>query len=168
MGICETNVTHTNIIKHKKMRQPFNAKIREIKHFDNNISLNTLSQTDIMNFRFNKPSKNTPLYKYKSKYGKKEEQTTLLSETLYNSFDKNKKNSMDITNIEENLNESSSQVFEIISDGKMDKDKLKLSSDKTTIDNYLEYIDNGDDDLKNSKVDINNVYNSKKTDKKNY
>ena len=72
-----------------------------------------------------------------------------------------KKNSREITNVEETLNESSSQVFEIIADGKMDKDKVKQSTDKTTIDNYIEYIDNKEEEFKDTKVDIYNIYNNK-------
>ena len=163
MGICESDYSEKNIISHKKQLQPFHAPIRSQKNFNNNFSLNNLSQTDIVSFKYSKPSKQVRLYKYKGTYDKKEEQTTLLSESLYNSFIHNQKNnSRDITNIEETLNESSSQVFEIITDGKMDKDRVKQSTDKTTIDNYIEYIDDKETDLKNSKIDINNAYQNKK------
>ena len=51
-----------------------------------------------------------------------------MTESLFemnNSMNKTReKYSRDTTNIEETLNESSSQVFEIISDGKLDKDKV--------------------------------------------
>ena len=59
------------------------------------------------------------------------------------------------------MNESSSQVFEFISDGKMDKNMVKQSTDKTTIDNYIEYIDNQEEDFKNSKINIKNIYQNK-------
>ena len=55
-----------------------------------------------------------------------------------------------------------SQVFEIITDGKMDKDMIKQSTDKTTIDNYIEYVDDKETNLKNSKIDISNAYQNKK------
>ena len=88
--------------------------IKELEKFDN-YSLSTLSQTDIISIKKAKPPKKVGLYKYKGTYGKKEEQTTLLSESLYNSF--NRKNSRELTGVSETLNESSSQVFEFISDG---------------------------------------------------
>ena len=167
MGICESNYTEKKIIPTRKKRQPFHAPIRSQGKLPNNYSSNNLSQTDIISFKKPKLSNQVKLYKYKGTYGKKEEQTTLLSETLYDSFTNNKKrNSKDVTNIEETLNESSSQVFEIISNGKMDKDMVKQSTDKTTIDNYIEYIDNQENNLKNSKVDINNAYQNKKKKKK--
>ena len=168
MGICETNDTWKNKFEEtKKMPQPFNAPIRPINNF-NNYTLSTLSQTDIMSFKFNNQSKPTGIYKYKSKYGKKDGMTTLLSESLYNSFADNKiRNTREITSIEENMNESTSQVFEIISNGRVDKDKVILSTDETTLDNYIEYINNNEPDIKKSKFDINNIYNKKKQKKKN-
>ena len=88
-----------------------------------------------------------------------------MTESLYNSLSNIKEgNSKDnINSIDETLNESSSQVFEIIADGKMDEDKVKQSTDETTIDNYIEYIGNKNDDIKKNKIDI---YNSKKLKKK--
>ena len=159
MGICESNSSEKYIIKPKKQKQPFHAPIRSVEKFDNNYSLSTLSQTDIISIKKAKPPKKVGLYKYKGTYGKKEEQTTLLSESLYNSF--NRKNSRELTGVSETLNESSSQVFEFISDGKMDKSMVKKSNDKTTIDNYIEYIDNTNE-IKNTKIDL---YSNKKQDK---
>ena len=88
-----------------------------------------------------------------------------MTESLYNSLSNIKEgNSKDnINSIDETLNESSSQVFEIIADGKMDEDKVKQSTDETTIDNYIEFIGNKNDDIKKNKIDI---YNSKKLKKK--
>ena len=160
MGICESNYSEKYIVKPKhKKKQPFHAQIRSVKKFDDNYSLSTLSQTDVISLKKAKSTKKVGLYKYKGTYGKKEEQTTLLSESLYNSF--NKKNSRENTGVEETLNESSSQVFEFISDGKMDKNMVKKSTDKTTIDNYIEYIDNKEEDIKNSKINIKNIYQNK-------
>ena len=159
MGICETNDTGKNIIERRRWSQPFHAPIRSTIQINNSMSF---SQADIMSFKNNKSSKPTLLYKYRGSYGKKDGHTTLISENLYNSFsDIRKKNSREITNVEETLNESSSQVFEIIADGKMDKDKVKQSTDKTTIDNYIEYIDNKEEEFKDTKVDIYNIYNNK-------
>ncbi len=88
-----------------------------------------------------------------------------MTESLFemnNSMNKTReKYSRDTTNIEETLNESSSQVFEIISDGKLDKDKIKKINDKSTIDNYIEYIDNTNE-IKNTKIDL---YSNKKQEK---
>ena len=164
MGICESDYSEKNIISNKKHLQPFHAPIRSQENFNNNnFSLNALSQNDIVSFKYSKPKNQVQLYKYKGTYGKKEEQTTLLTESLYNSFTHNQRNnSRDVTNIEETLNESSSQVFEIITDGKMDKDMIKQSTDKTTIDNYIEYVDDKETELKNSKIDISNAYQNKK------
>ena len=38
---------------------------------------------------------------------------------------------------------------------------VKQSTDKTTIDNYIEYIDNQEEDIKNSKINIKNIYQNK-------
>ena len=168
MGICESgaNTPHKNNVLTKKRLQPFHAPIHSEKAFQNltnNNGLSILSQTDIMSYRELKKEKPI-VYKYKSTYGKNDEQTTLMTESLYNSMSNirevNSKNN--INSIDETLNESSSQVFEFISDGKMDKSMVKKSNDKTTIDNYIEYIDNKEEDIKNSKVDINNIYQNKK------
>ena len=40
---------------------------------------------------------------------------------------------------------------------------MKQSTDETTIDNYIEFIGNKNDDIKKNKIDI---YNSKKLKKK--
>ncbi len=39
---------------------------------------------------------------------------------------------------------------------------IKQSTDKTTIDNYIEYVDDKETELKNSKIDISNAYQNKK------
>ena len=169
MGICESgaNTPHKNNVLTKKRLQPFHAPIHSEKAFQNltnNNGLSILSQTDIMSYRELKKEKPI-VYKYKSTYGKNDEQTTLMTESLYNSMSNiravNSKNN--INSIDETLNESSSQVFEIISDGKMDENKVKQSTDETTIDNYIEYIGKKNDDTKKNKIDI---YNSKKLKKK--
>ena len=146
MGICESeanNPKKENVLTKKRL-QPFHAPIRSQKIFQNlpkNNDLNILSQADIISHKEHNQTKPI-IYKYKSTYGKNNEQTTLVTESLYNSLSNIKKeNSKDnINSIDETLNESSSQVFEIIADGKMDEDKVKQSTDETTIDNYIEYI----------------------------
>ena len=169
MGICESgaNTPHKNNVLTKKRLQPFHAPIHSEKDFQNltkNNGLSILSQTDIMSYRELKKEKPI-VYKYKSTYGKNDEQTTLMTESLYNSLSNIKAgiSKDNINSIDETLNESSSQVFEIISDGKMDENKVKQSTDETTIDNYIEYIEKKNDDTKKNKIDI---YNSKKFKKK--
>ena len=169
MGICESEANNPKKEKvlAKNRLQPFYAPIRPQKIFQNlpkNNGLSILSQTDIISHKEHKKTKPI-IYKYKSTYGKNNEQTTLMTETLYNSLSNSKLgNSKDnINSINETLNESSSQVFEIIADGKMDEDKVKQSTDETTIDNYIEYIGNKNDDIKKNRIDI---YNSKKLKKK--
>ena len=169
MGICESeanNPKKENVLTKKRL-QPFHAPIRSQKKFENlpkNNGLSILSQTDIISYKEHKQIKPI-IYKYKSTYGKNDEHTTLMTESLYNSLSNikagNSKNN--INSIDETLNESSSQVFEIIADGKMDEDKVKQSTDETTIDNYIEFIGNKNDDIKKNKIDI---YNSKKLKKK--
>ena len=169
MGICESeanNPQKKNVLAKNRL-QPFHAPIHNQKIFQNlptNNGLSILSQTDIISHKEHNQTKPI-IYKYKSTYGKNNEQTTLVTESLYNSLSNIKKeNSKDnINSIDETLNESSSQVFEIIADGKMDEDKVKQSTDETTIDNYIEYIGNKNDDIKKNRIDI---YNSKKLKKK--
>ena len=158
MGICESNDTGKNSFVEKRKSQPFHAPIYyKTSSFQNN-NLSFLSQASIISHKQSKPI----LYKYRSTYGKNDEQTTLMTESLYNSLYSGNKTLNNFESIDETLNESSSQVYEIISDGKMDEDKLKQSTDKTTIDNYIEYIENNSQDKKQSKIDI---YNNKKQKK---
>ena len=157
MGICESNDTGKNSFIEKRKSQPFHAPIYyKTSTFNNNLSF--LSQASIISHKQSKPI----LYKYRSTYGKNDDQTTLMTESLYNSLYSGSKTLNNFESIDETLNESSSQVYEIISDGKMDEDKVKQSTDKTTIDNYIEYIGNNSQDIKKSKVDI---YNNKKQKK---
>ena len=52
MGICESNYSEKYIMKPKhKKKQPFHAPIRSVQKFDNNYSLSTLSQTDIISIK---------------------------------------------------------------------------------------------------------------------
>jgi len=168
MGICESeanNPKKENVLTKKRL-QPFHAPIRSQKKFENfpkNNGLSILSQTDIISNKEHKQMKPI-IYKYKSTYGKNDEHTTLMTESLYNSLSniKSRNSKENITSIDETLNESSNQVFEIISDGKIDEDKVKQSTDETTIDNYIEFIENKTYYTKKNKLDI---YNTKKIKK---
>ena len=165
MGICESSDLTQNTLLFKKELQPYNARIDSTEDFSQNNQQSIFSQPNALNNRDIKKQKSIFLYKYQSRYGKNDEQTTLMTESLFemnNSMNKTReKYSRDTTNIEETLNESSSQVFEIISDGKLDKDKIKKINDKSTIDNYIEYIDNTNE-IKNTKIDL---YSNKKQEK---
>ena len=113
----------------------------------------------------------SPLYKYNGTYYKKDEQTSimtlslqelqgnsLLNSKINNSLENNMSNNNSIynTRIEEFDNESSSsnEVIEIINNGKMDENMIQKSTDKTTIDNYNEFIRKNEKFEKNNKVDI--------------
>ena len=165
MGICESSDLAQNTLLFKKELQPYNARIDSTEDFSQNNQQSIFSQPNTLNNNDIKKQKSIFLYKYQSRYGKNDEQTTLMTESLFemnNSMNKTReKYSRDTTNIEETLNESSSQVFEIISDGKLDKDKIKKINDKSTIDNYIEYIDNTNE-IKNTKIDL---YSNKKQEK---
>ena len=158
MGVCETYQNTKKIQKRKnKSYLPFCAKIHSSKGTyklsDNTI--NTVSQIDIPKYK----TKPTSLYRYKSIYDKKDDQTTLIAGSLHdiqgNSLmNIGTRNSREITSLEETMNESS-EAFEIISDGKVDKERVKQSNDKNTIDNYIEFIDDKDNSFyKNNKFDI--------------
>ena len=165
MGICESSDLAQNTLLFKKELQPYHARIDSTEDFSQNNQQRIFSQPNTLNNKDIKKQKSIFLYKYQSRYGKNDEQTTLMTESLFemnNSMNKTReKYSRDTTNIEETLNESSSQVFEIISDGKLDKDEIKKINDKSTIDNYIEYIDNTNE-IKNTKIDL---YSNKKHEK---
>ena len=171
MGTCDTNKIKKK--KTNKGKQPYCAPIND--YLDNkspNIgnAINA-SQIDLMSnndFIRKKPS---PLYKYNGTYYKKDEQTSimtlslqelqgnsLLTSKINNSLENNMSNNNSIYNtcIEEFDNESSSsnEVLEIINNGKMDENMIQKSTDKTTIDNYNEFIGNNEKFTKNNKVDI--------------
>ena len=159
MGVCDSiSSKHqkTNIKKNKG-KQPFSPPINR-KNNDNNMTssltttMNTLSQLNIK--RFNNENKNRPslLYKYKGTYCKKGEQMSIMTATLQdlqgNSLLNNQTesiNALAINSIYTYIDEAedeSSNGFEIISDGKVDEDMVQKSTDKSTIDSYLEYVEN--------------------------
>ena len=176
MGVCETyENSKKKSKKSNKGNQPFHAPIHSSKNiFNVKNTHNSVSQIDIPITQV----KPIPLYKYNSVYGKKEDQTTLVTGSLHemqgNSLmNLGSRNSREITSLEETMNESS-DVIEIISNGKVDKERVKQSKDKSTIDNYIEFIDNEDNsisndnnkfDMYNKKYDRNDINKNKK---KNY
>ena len=158
MGACDSiNAKNQKAnIRKNKGRQPFSAPISR-KNNDNNMTssltttMNTLSQLDIK--KFNSGNKNRPslLYKYKGTYCKKGEQISIMTATLQdlqgNSLINNqteKNNAMATNSIYTFIDEDeeSSNGFEIISDGRVDKDMVQKSTDRGTIDSYLEYVEN--------------------------
>ena len=160
MGLCEISKKSKKKPKINKNEQPLHANIGNRVQFKKNFGLNAVSMTDMMSYNDIKPSNPAALYKYKSIYNKKGEHTTLVTGTLCdiqeNSLAYNRtKNSREITKIDDTGNESSNGI-EIISDGKLDDDRVKQSQDKSTIDNYIEYINNNDKNLSNSKIDVYN------------
>jgi len=176
MGICQSS--NQNNKKSNRGKQPYCAKVNDYYNNENSTNLettiNTVSQIDILsNNEFIKKSP-SPLYKYSGHYYKKGEQTSLMTISLHelqgnsNSLNNKTKNSQiycntkdndsiyKITRINENDNESSSESIEIINDGRMDEKMVQKSTDKTTIENYNEYIGKNDNIVKknNNKTDI--------------
>ena len=158
MGACDSiNAKNQKAnIRKNKGRQPFSAPISR-KNNDNNMTssltttMNTLSQLDIK--KFNSENKNRPslLYKYKGTYCKKGEQISIMTATLQdlqgNSLLNNQtenNNTMVANSIYTFVDEpeESSNGFEIISEGKVDEDMVQKSTDKSTIDSYLECVEN--------------------------
>ena len=157
MGLCESNQgPEGNRNKSNKGRQLFNAPIRSNIACIKKNMMNSQSQIDFRQAKFPKT------YKYKGTYNKKGEYTTLISATLEmqgNSLMKNRsKDSREITRIDEteDIDETSGNGVEYITDGKMNKEKVIQSNDKNTIDNYIEYVDNTDDKNIRNKIDIYN------------
>ena len=170
MGACDSNngkKQKTNKPKNKG-KQLFSAPISRTKN-DNNMNsslattMNSFSQMDIK--RFNSGNKNRPslLYKYKGTYYKKEEQMSIMTATLQdlngNSLLNNKteNNKTIATNsiytfIDKTEDDSLSNGFEIISDGKVDEDMVQKSTDRSTIDSYFEYVENKENKEKRNSI----------------
>lgn len=159
MGACDSisaKNQKANIRKNKG-RQPFSAPISR-KINDNNMTsslattMNTLSQLDIKRFNSENKKRSSLLYKYKGTYCKKGEQISVMTATLQdlqgNSLLNNQtenNNTMATNSIYSFIDEvedESSNGFEIISDGKVDEDMIQKSSDRSTIDSYLEFVEN--------------------------
>lgn len=175
MGACDSFIGKSKYNKRNSNigKQPYSAPVNDLYNNDSpNLgnTISTISQMSLMSpdeLRRKKPS---PLYKYTGTYYKKDEQTSLMTASLYemqNSLTNNKtknsinKNIMQNNNsildscIDENEKEScSSEVLEIINDGKMDESMLQKSTDKTTMDSYNEFIGKKNLVFKKNKVDI--------------
>ena len=158
MGVCDSiNAKNQKANKSKnKGRQPFSAPISR-KNNDNNMTssltttMNTLSQIEIKKYNSGNINRPSLLYKYKGTYCKKGEQTSIMTATLQdlqgNSLLNNQtenNNTMVANSIYTFFDEAeeSSNGFEIISEGKVDEDMIQKSTDRTTIDSYLEYVEN--------------------------
>ena len=177
MGACES-FNEQNKKSNKKNnigKQPYSAPINYNYDNDDNTTnlgttINTISQNGDLTWN-NELNKRGPsgLYKYNGTYYKKGEQISLMTISLHqlqeNSLINNRSrtnrsinnNSIYNTFIDETENESSSNdAFEIIYDGKMDENMVQKSTDKTTMENYNEFIGKKDKTLKKSKIDIYN------------
>lgn len=177
MGACES-INSQNKKNNKRSnigKQPYSAPIKNNYDNDDNTTnlgttINTISQIDDLTYN-NEFNRRGPsgLYKYNGTYYKKGEQISLMTVSLHqlqeNSLLNNRSrtnrsinnNSIYNTCIDETENESSSNdVLEIIYDGKMDENMVHKSTDKTTMENYNEFIGKKDKSLKNNKIDIYN------------
>ena len=178
MGICNSNINDKKDkinFPNNKGKQLFSAPIRERKN-DNNMTdnltttMNTISQIDIKSLNHENRFKPSLLYKYKSTYCNKGEQISVMTATLQdlqgNSLLNNKteNNNTKVANSIYTINENdSSNGFEIISDGKVDEDMVQKSTDKSTIDSYIEFI--GQKDKFNSSKNKIDIYHSNKNSK---
>ena len=160
MGVCESYTEPKKKKKSNKGHQLYYASITPYKPIFKPGQINSISYVDI------KPKNNISLYKYKSIYNDKADLPTLITGTLdkeNNSLDRTR-NSKTINSIEETMNENSGDV-EYIENGQINQEKVIQSTDKTTIDNYIEYIYNKNDE--NLSKNIIDIYNSKKLQTKN-
>ena len=168
---------------HNRGKQPYSAPIKDYISKNNDATnlgntINTTSQNDLMSNIDLYKRKPSHLYKYNGTYYKKDEQFSLMTVSLHEmqgnslnaqtKYSKNRhtknNNSLYNTCIDETENESSDEVIEIIYDGKMDENMIQKSTDKTTINNYNEFIGKKENIPKKNNIDI---YNRKKSVKKN-
>lgn len=186
MGICESTKENRrrNKKNHNKGKQPYSAPVKDYINKNNDTTnlgntINTISQNDLMSNNDLYKRKPTKLYKYSGTYRKKGEQLSLMTVSLHEmqgnslnaqskySRNRNTKNNNSLYNntcIDETENESSNEAIEIIYDGKMDENMIQKSTDKTTINNYNEFIGKKEKIPKKNNIDI---YNRKKSVKKN-
>ena len=185
MGICESTKKsrRRNRKNHNKGKQPYSAPVKDYVSNNNDATnlgntINTTSQNDLMSNIDLYKRKPSNLYKYNGTYYKKGEQFSLMTVSLHEmqgnslnaqtKYSKNRhtgnNNSLYNTCIDETENESSDEVIEIIYDGKMDENMIQKSTDKTTINNYNEFIGKKENIPKKNNIDI---YNRKKSVKKN-
>jgi len=156
MGICDSSNDQKgkkNIPKNKG-KQLFSAPIKS-KNNDNKMTSDLTTTISLLDIKSqNNVNKNRPslLYKYRGTYCKKGEQTSIMTATLQdlqgNSLINNKtenKNTMSANSIYSFIDETGNESrngFEIILDGKVNEDMVQKSTDKSTIDNYIEYVIN--------------------------
>ena len=181
MGICDSdNNDKKDKIKfpNNKGKQLFSAPIGGRKN-DNNMTnnltttMNTISQVDIQSLNHENKIRPSLLYKYKSSYCNKGEQISVMTATLQdlqgNSLLNNKteNNNTRVANsiytfVDEN---DSSNGFEIIAEGVVDEDMVQKSTDKSTIDSYIEFI--GKKDKFSSPKNKIDIYHNNKNSKNN-
>ena len=176
MGACESNKSNRKMLKKtNRGKQPYCAPVKDYLK-NNNVSnlgntANTLSTIDLMSNNDFYKSNPSNLYKYKGTYYNKGEQVSLMTGSLHElqgnslngptKYSKSKNiinNSLQNTCIDETDKESSSDVMEIIFDGKMDENMIQKSTDQTTINSYNEFIGKKEINFKKNKIDM---YNSK-------
>lgn len=181
MGICNSNNNGKKEkmkLRNNKGKQPFSAPVKNRKknnNMTNNLTttMNTMSQIDIKSLNHENRIKPSLLYKYKSTYCNKGEQVSVMTATLQdlqgNSLLNNKteNNNTKVANsiytiADEN---DSSNGFEIISEGIVDEDMVQKSTDKSTIDSYIEFV--AQKDKFSSPKNKFDIYHSNKNSKNN-
>ena len=181
MGTCESIFNEKpkkkKSNKKKLEGQRFRAPVNPNNHtyFGNGISQRTLdvSQTRDKELLYNKKPK---VYKYINEYNNQRslvngtlvelgQGNSLMNNKIKNSFLNGTYNSIYTNNIDETGNMSSFEAIEMIQDGKVDLDMVKKSTDKTTINNYNEFI--GKKNNNQQKNDLINCYNKRKNINKN-
>ena len=182
MGTCESIFNERpkkkNSIKKSLGGQKFRAPVNSNNHtyFGNGISQRTLdvSQTRDKELLYNKKPK---IYKYINEYNNQRslvngtlvelgQGNSLMNNKIKNSFLNGTYNSI-YTNIDETGNMSSFEGIEMIQDGKVDLDMVKKSTDKTTINNYNEFIGKKNKNNNQQINDLINCYNKRKNANKN-
>jgi hypothetical protein len=179
MGICDSDNNDKKYVgkfPNNKGKQLFSAPIGGRKNDNTNnltTTINTISQVDIQSLNHENKIRPSLLYKYKSSYCNKGEQISVMTETLQdlqgNSIINNKtenNNTRAVNSINTFVDENdSSNGFEIISEGVVDEDMVQKSTDKSTIDSYIEFI--GQKNKFNSPNNKIDVYHNNKKSKKN-
>ena len=181
MGICNSNNNGKKEkmkLRNNKGKQPFSAPVKNRKknnNMTNNLTttMNTMSQIDIKSLNHENRIKPSLLYKYKSTYCNKGEQVSVMTATLQdlqgNSLLNNKtenNNTKAANSIYTIADENdSSNGFEIISEGIVDEDMVQKSTDKSTIDSYIEFV--AQKDKFSSPKNKFDIYHSNKNSKNN-
>ena len=183
MGICNSNNNGKKEkmkLRNNKGKQPFSAPVKNRKNNNNmtnnlTTTMNTMSQIDIKSLNHENRIKPSLLYKYKSTYCNKGEQVSVMTATLQdlqgNSLLNNKtenNNTKAANSIYTIADENdSSNGFEIISEGIVDEDMVQKSTDKSTIDSYIEFVAQKDKfNFSKNKIDIYHNNNNSKNNNK--